>query len=1529
MGASPDVPANQIEPPQGVQTAIAADAWRIGKDITRLTPYSWGRLCEDELLELRQHLADLRDTHPEACAGIDHALALGGPGPNYGSSRDLQFRGSDDGFAPTEDKADLYRQAVSHGTLRTEEDPEVNVAAHTERPIENAVGAIFKNLSKAKLRFTPNRIARALPAALLDETGDRTLVETLFASSIDLGIAAGSYAAYPLRELKERLTSGHAIDLEPTLTDLSDTAVIGSAGVPELHHYRASIAHLLAQAKAAIKEVTRPLHERHNAFLCYVTYLLLQGTGYRFVHDPFFCFGVFDLARWRVIISDKAVSPSQETRFVPLPDLCVAIIEIIVIHLRSLAAELEYRGDRLCEDIREVLTSERASLTMPFLFFLEPATGNGPTCYRWESVTYSGFRARTDWPWHPSAHRHLISTQLRIYGDVPPEYIDHLLGHWLEGESPLGSSSILRLEDYFDPLRRGLERLLKECGFEQIRGLWPHRPPKKTWPISKSSVPAHPPLLGPFARAARREEEITTDRAAVERAIVQACNELGITDDSADQARIKARLAEHDQSTRDALVDRVRELVIDSCDGTLRLRSRLKMLHRFLRILRLSYKGMYKQIGRVFAPADDPPAIADLTGCSLHIGTRVRDEFVDWVGRIDPAKLDAFDTAGIALLSAIILGGLVTREMQDAYVNALGKGDFFRVNGIDWLMFSFSADKKSNFDAYESRYIGDSITRMLYARAARSLDNCHPEQHKSLKTSVRGRARALMLGSSWGKDLINLDRLSKIMGDDLVTRCSGITTALLKGRTECTCLPDGPWLRLITGLRLEVPPSDFGAAVTEGNPISIDVSRPVKASKTDALVHKQLQMLRNTLNDVEATKEGLSKQKSLRHAATKKRMRAALKSLEHDFNEKGTVPLLFLLVQYGLHLIDHGGIRESNLKPATVSKYMLNNAADLLHEFGNQDPADLDPDDRADVYAAVLGPQSDERKNRVRRANVALTLYYFDHFLCQRGDVTPLDWGEIEPGLFLNMIRVDANILTPAELGIMRSSLRSDQDDEPLVRQVMQQMADAALRFGEGYRLAEQDCRRDHGVPVFLIHNSKRGSVKSRAGVRIAPALRAPVINNSHRRSEKSGWVALPPGTSTHLRDPLRRAVHSKLAQRCRLVSGDPRSRPHHFRHAWATDALARLTSTSHPLLEIVTGTKGNAAYQPTSDHFKPGLSRLPEKSAHSFALLSRSLGHAQPTTTVRSYFHLPEVLAAAELDAACTRTLPTESLGSWLGFAGSTVRTSKLHHDLDVLDGTGRAIVLQSLGRPDVWPKDRAKPRLAKHPAQPNEAGVTSTKAPRLPILVSAVCLLLDGFSCDDAATELGIGADWLSSFVNRADRMASITRLKLLGSCRWDGTRLISPTPEDLIEARRGVRSIRDALRLRDVIDALEAFSARAATRPVVTLMQLQALLLCSWDDRQRGFVFDNPRAARWAVAVLTELGGDRTRIEFKVVVATREVGEDPPPSGPYRGSGEPVTKVVWGLPGVRLDTSAILLIYIIILSTLGEAEPLRRDE
>lgn len=356
--------------------------------------------------------------------------------------------------------------------------------------------------TKGMERLRSGMLAQVLEQHVFAITADPTLSE-LMASHQNSGLGgACAYASYKhaqIHSLFAQTTSNSAAS-PPDPADPEANAA-GS----ELSPLDAALRQACSRALAKVNELsTQPEQwiSHHNALTAYVVVVLLAATAARPVSSPFESLDHFDWSTLTVYIEDKVSSRLHQGRLVPIPQWVASLVEDCYLpHLVRLSEMVSQIDPPLSEEVKSHSRS-MSSKKLPLFFLL----GMAPQL-RWFAVSESTLSALEvfSWPLPWNLMRHRLPTKLKRMGQ-DHECINGMTGHGEHGTAAYGPYSMRIWQDDAQQLRLSLTEALAGLDLKTPTApQWAVRPAQSVGGASATSCLATGAPFGSAARASRRQ----------------------------------------------------------------------------------------------------------------------------------------------------------------------------------------------------------------------------------------------------------------------------------------------------------------------------------------------------------------------------------------------------------------------------------------------------------------------------------------------------------------------------------------------------------------------------------------------------------------------------------------------------------------------------------------------------------------------------------------------------------------------------------------------------------------------------------------------------------------------------------------------------------------------------------------------------------------------------------------------------------------------------------------------------------------
>ena len=1112
-------------------------------------------------------------------------------------------------------------------------------------PAHNSPEAMFNDMCKhtpGLERVRSGMLAHVLEQGVFEATGDPVLGRLLASSSRSGLPGSCAYAAFQTAEVHRGITAAGLAP--PPLFPLNAQAQENIAG-SELSPLDPLLREEIARVGQHIGRLAAGPAENwlahHNAVTVYMTAAILAATAIRPVSSPLESFGQVDWDEGYLFVVDKVASQRHDGRMVVLPSELVRLFQDFYLpHLRRLAASLSSQDPPLSQEL-QALSAGAASTVMPALFFLRE--DHARKSLRWfevSEVTLDSMEVFS-WPLPWNLFRHRTSTSLRRLGQ-DPEIIDGLLGHAEGGTATYGRfSARVRLQD-LEAIRPALEQLFAALQFAP-----PQTPGWDTTPLDFPDLtPGNSCLVegtqfGSAARETRRAKRHADALTEAQSEILRFVGERPVDSISADEwEMLSQRMLLNDSGTPRALGSLRYEALQDwirqrwCADGT---RPRLKK--RYL------------------------PALEERTLLS-HQAIGSRQKVAAALHALQPI-LEAMELSRTSLRECLFYGTALTvlesRVTEPPLLRDLLVAKNFRLVHFDQSYYlEYSPDLDIDSGCAVKRYPISVAAANFLARASttkRGLDmgkSSPPVEWQKLCKEIG------LLAPHINTATATISEIAQLVHQANLLEFPASLTAYLNGDLQSVGLPHRDWIRLRHGAA-----GDFGtfkASETEsGSEILEDEQGPPRISPDQHEVHLSALVDRDTADhspptgmpdpaiSQEASKKLFGEVRTIfrKHAAAtaggigRRNMDAALcRALDQYRGSAGRSCLL--LVEWVRHLLRRSTRKGTLLRVSSVDRYFSSLSLCFLAVGFDHDLLACEEEDVTDFYLRLMDARSsipdptesspesgsEVTRNGYKTLHLALQcLKDFHQTINAAFGVENPDWSEIfsdGPSLL-----VSAGCITELEY------LRINACLAPIPAQASVGDLQCAfinlLMYRFGLRGMEAACllRSDWTEPapdcvVLMVRSNHLRRLKSPASRRQVPLL---FRLTAHERSIIEQWFLVRQATPIlHDKDELfptefgldgleaRRGLLKKIGTVIQQVTRNDQLSPHHNRHTFANRVadLLGLSTNLNPF-DI-----GSAAHQ----NARRLVLGSEESTRRCSWAVARLLGHAQPSTTFRSYIH-------------------------------------------------------------------------------------------------------------------------------------------------------------------------------------------------------------------------------------------------------------------------------------------------------------------
>lgn len=599
-----------------------------------------------------------------------------------------------------------------------------------------------------------------------------------------------------------------------------------------------------------------------------------------------------------------------------------------------------------------------------------------------------------------------------------------------------------------------------------------------------------------------------------------------------------------------------------------------------------------------------------------------RDRFLDRI----PDLLECRERdvlLGALVFSSALNGGL----MHAGFLTQIPSVEFHEYDGLQWAELTIG-DPTRRVWRNPRRWFPDEVTRTLISR-------CDPGSPGiAAGTALAKFADWLLIPPYTVEELARAARL---------WWSTRLPSYLIEYATQPQLAPSVPLLvfkRILTGAPLTrsearlINPSDAPEADDlDSTTLESRLSTPTPSR--DAIQQR---------NAVKHLMRLLRKQ-DRRKTPTTQVIERRLQAWESQFGELGG--WVWLLQQWVIETISaSAGRRKQGLRRPGLVRYLDGFAMRWIAVFHDLPPAEVE--DAADEAADRMAALADDLA-KMTSASVARTgLARFLQFVRRR---TGLDiamgseWDDVT-----TLSEASANLVTPEEFARLQIALRAKLPVDTLPGKRVQAMATLAYATGTRWELLHTLRFKD----VFLTSNAQacgvmlrrpnayvQGKTAPSGGVRLEHVMplkervmlrRYVTLSRRLARAEPGDFIFADPRTP-HV-PPGQELTRDLIQLTLREVTGDPTMRFHHLRHSSANLALIGVAWPRGEVPEVLEHLASFSAQ--AREITKGSYAELVTNRAHDdrslLYFVSSVLGHATPSTTMRSYLHTVDAVMAAEV---------------------------------------------------------------------------------------------------------------------------------------------------------------------------------------------------------------------------------------------------------------------------------------------------------
>lgn len=1074
-------------------------------------------------------------------------------------------------------------------------------------------------------QVSPGRVRRSISRLLQNE--GRDMVATMLICGDTFGLSdAHTYYTCPRVSEVQQLYLTVTCEMfgdEPWKLPTSEDRV-GARLLTQPNIWRERPTSLAGSLATAKTNQTSPFGHReiHNALVDYLAAMILDTTGHRPVNALFqLTRGCFDLRGFGAIYQDKKSDPAHACRFVAIPELLAQQIQAYLSHLSKLKTGLAGTAKG---HIDTVLTGKA-----PLLFQL----GLDDTI---QELTFSDWLHKLPLAWQalpPNASRTNIATRGRDL-DAHPESLAVQLGHLETVGYPFSDCSPTIPLGFAADLSPILNQLAKNGGWRCLQGLgegasnvetWESTGPLRNW---QKIIADHEKGQKKALRASR---DALRAQGRIARDIGQRWAEEAIASVAPKLAEALATKAKPDPDsvellTHDDVVSLQKSLLLRSGDNSIQSYASMNALRKLLKRARsrLSWKGFVPFPWRIARRPQGTPFFPRMLTARDNIET-LREHFAKSSTKC-PSEMDpvvwAFARASVALL---LFGFIDSQEnLMGVLKNHRAIKRSSRLPDLLLVQWSYEPCRVTTV-------VG--VAAIALAHLAWSYPDNEIPDTSALEKAIKCLLPEKSVKTSEG--VISI--LTSLVGVSNRIELSGAARMAVDQKTGSTSADLSQQIHWIDGdKRLPAPPASTvnNPVVPSENDIRKSVAPKAVREREDlsALAERQYQKL-CALFPSNNDDTSLAKTGEKITAADNERGKAKLiRELISVSESNETREVVAALAIWAAHMLEHGTADTPNPAFSTVEKYFSAVGSDLVPLIKERRISDID---EADLTAMLV--EAVEMKNTPRSQSLtAREIRNFYRIVAPKMGFPDVELDELSLYLSSEPDGVDAELILPSEVELAIAILNNEADlssytSLPKVRIRRQASASLSLmrstgtRSGELYGSRLRDLNFWENFSFFRVARNRNRRLKTPAANRryliehrLSQATRHAVTTwhnaETQRLTEPNRPFAYLFSAANSGKDfSTRQEIRDLAANTLASVTGRPTERLHRLRHLVGTEALMWASFSIEDRACV-------SHIRPLSAHAKDNDGVLFPRD---YACHTVLLGHATPSTTIRTYLHL------------------------------------------------------------------------------------------------------------------------------------------------------------------------------------------------------------------------------------------------------------------------------------------------------------------
>ncbi|MBI5718833.1 MAG: site-specific integrase [Burkholderiales bacterium] len=1085
-------------------------------------------------------------------------------------------------------------------------------------------------------RLTGPILSGAFGATVFEDSQDAVFSRLLSSQARTALPASCAYGSYRIEAVANAFASAPFAGLAVFHPPADSAGAVLNAAGSELDADLKRVAHAIGELLSRYEHVAADPGrwiEAHNQLTCVLVIALLASTGARPVNSPFESLSWLDLSRRLAYVEDKRSGPTTGARICVLSQVATALLQTIYLpHLEALATLLEARCPRFAAALTQLLLKEAdIDRPLPLLFFLRAAPDFG-----WLEVSESQLSAHfgAEWPLPWNIFRHVHAMHL-VRRRVHPEIVDALLSHGDRGAEPHGDHSMRIPREDIEAARPHVDALQAEFGL----GL-PSLAPTLPAGVPLAYADLHPyaeRVFGARARAIAHERSQDAARLRAREDILRA---IGDRPPSALTAEEWQAIG-HDMLFRKSGLphpgatiryDVFEEVLRSAWDA-----------NRTLFALRRHYRPVPEPTP-IFT--EDFPRAEERVDAALHSFHALAAAFD--IGARKPGPMLAAALGAFELVLACRLAHAATL-MDLAHLRRNLR--LIRFDKRYWL-------ERANADVWVD---GRPVLRVeLTACAARWIGIALSAKRRDvseapLPEQLTAWARTHTDGAT--SMVAAVRRLCQLRQQFNAWHHSGAEAAHLSGRQFMAALPHHDWFRL---MRLSAPvlppPTEDAPEFEDGEePFVVPVGDPGRVAKDSTTAQRCAGLLDGITKLFETDLHDTGA------AIAEIRRLTAASGFAHGDGPQ-------VLAHFACVLLTRKSRtgKKLRLRAVTARRYWYSLAGPFIDLAHDRCLIDEDEESIREFYEDIVawwdahveetgatpannassGSELTAEESKAARVydaarRTVAQLKDFQDFAAKTYGVEELDWSGIDLGARVALGRpaliLETEVRAALEALVGGIDIIQIPDHRLAAAFVLIACARFGLRVSEAVGLYRDDWVDVDGAIVVLIRSNAIRSLKTLHSRRQVPLVEqlgpverqviAEIIRRWNLHHAAGASALLLPGVSAVSFRAAKANISGTLRSLLKQVTRSADARVHGLRHSFACRLLALLRGLSPgPGLEV-----DREAYL-HARKLLLGSDRLDRRAIWSIA---RMLGHASPTTTIRCYLHMLELMMERQPEAA------------------------------------------------------------------------------------------------------------------------------------------------------------------------------------------------------------------------------------------------------------------------------------------------------